>query len=75
MSAMRFVYSRPFVGTVIAGMFDDRWLTDNYRALQTFRLRSAEQAAALEAAKAYARALESSWLPEHYRWLEEQWRA
>ncbi len=33
MAAMRFVYSRPFLSTAIAGMFEDRLLTDNYNAL------------------------------------------
>jgi aryl-alcohol dehydrogenase-like predicted oxidoreductase len=74
MAAMRFVYSRPFLSTAITGMFEDRLLEDNYKALLSYREMTREERAALKAARELAGLLESRWLPEHYRWLDEQWR-
>jgi aryl-alcohol dehydrogenase-like predicted oxidoreductase len=75
MAAMRFVYSRDFVSTAITGMFGERLLEDNYNALATYQQMSREEQAALEAARQVARLLDTTWLPAHYRWLEEQWGA
>jgi hypothetical protein len=75
MAAMRFVYSRDFISTAITGMFDERLLEDNYNALVRYQQTSREERAALEAARQVARLLDSKWLPNQYRWLEEQWRA
>jgi hypothetical protein len=72
---MRFVYARPFLATAITDMFDQQLLDDNYQALTRYQQMRAEERAALEAAGRLARGLGASWLPEHYRWLEEQWRA
>jgi predicted aldo/keto reductase-like oxidoreductase len=74
MAAMRFVFSKPFVSTAITGMFEDRLLEDNYKALTRYREMSRDEHAALNAAREVSRLLEAKWLPEHYRWLEEQWR-
>ena len=74
MAAMRFVYSRPFVSTAIAGMFEDRLLEDNYQALMRSGAMTREEHAALGAAREVAQLLSARWLPEDYRWLEEQWR-
>ena len=76
MSAMRFVYSRPFVATAIAGMFQQELFEDNYAALTRYRESGlgADQKAALEAARTVASLLHDRWLPEEYKWLEEQWR-
>jgi len=35
---------------------------------------SQEEASALNAASRYASLRGSTWLPPHYRWLEEEWR-
>jgi aryl-alcohol dehydrogenase-like predicted oxidoreductase len=75
MAAMRFVYSRDFVSTAITGMFEERLLEDNYQALVNYQQMSREEQAALEAARQVARLLNTTWLPAHYRWLEEQWGA
>ncbi len=75
MAAMRFVYSRSFLSTAITGMFEEQLLEDNYNALARQREIEPEEHAALDAARAMARLAGASWLPEHYRWLEEQWRA
>jgi len=75
MAAMRFVYSRPFVSTAITGMFEDRCLEDNFRALVRYEELKKEETAALKAASRYASLLGGNWLPPHYRWLEEEWRA
>jgi aryl-alcohol dehydrogenase-like predicted oxidoreductase len=75
MAAMRFVYSRDFVSTAITGMFEERLLEDNYKALVNYQQKSREEKAALEAARQVARLLDTTWLPAHYRWLEEQWGA
>jgi len=74
-AALRFVYSRPFLATAITGMFDDQWLEENHQALARYQQMRAEERAALDAASRLARRLGARWLPEHYRWLEEQWRA
>ena len=74
MAAMRFVYAKPFVSTAIAGMFEDRQLQDNYQALTRYGAMTREEHAALGAAQELARLLGAQWLPEDYRWLEEQWR-
>jgi predicted aldo/keto reductase-like oxidoreductase len=75
MAAMRFVYSRKFVSTAITGMFEDRCLEDNYRALTLYEDRQREEAAVLNRASQYASMLGGNWLPPHYRWLEQEWRA
>lgn len=75
MAAMRFVYARRFLSTTITGMFDGVLLEDNYKALTRYQESPPEQRAALEAAREVARLCGSNWLPAHYRWLEEQWRA
>jgi aryl-alcohol dehydrogenase-like predicted oxidoreductase len=75
MAAMRFVYSRDFLSSAIAGMFEERLLEDNYKALVNYQQRGREEQAALEAARQVARLLDKTWLPAHYRWLEEQWGA
>jgi aryl-alcohol dehydrogenase-like predicted oxidoreductase len=75
MAAMRFVYSRDFVSTAIAGMFEERLLEDNYQALANYQQMGREEHAALESARQVARLLNKSWLPAHYQWLEERWGA
>jgi aryl-alcohol dehydrogenase-like predicted oxidoreductase len=75
MAAMRFVYARSFISSAIVGMFEERCLDDNYRALERRGDLQKEEGAALEAAARYASALGARWLPPHYRWLEEHWRA
>ena len=69
------MYSRDFVSSAIAGMFEERLLEDNYKALVNYQQMSREEQAALEAARQVARLLNKAWLPAHYRWLEEQWGA
>jgi aryl-alcohol dehydrogenase-like predicted oxidoreductase len=74
MAAMRFVYSKPFITTAITGMFEDRLLQDNYQALTRAAAMTREEHAALGAARDVAQLLHAKWLPEDYRWLEEEWR-
>jgi predicted aldo/keto reductase-like oxidoreductase len=73
MAAMRFVYSCDFVSTAIAGMFEDRLLEDNYKAMANYQQIGREEHAALEAARQVAKLLNKTWLPAHYQWLEERW--
>jgi aryl-alcohol dehydrogenase-like predicted oxidoreductase len=75
MAAMRFVYSKTFIHSAIAGMFDQQFLDDNYRALASVAGLKTDERAALQAAERVAACLGSDWLPAGYRWLEEQWRA
>jgi aryl-alcohol dehydrogenase-like predicted oxidoreductase len=75
MAALRFVFSRPFLSTAINGMFEDQWLTDNYKALTRYQEQRPQDRAALDGARKLARLCGPNWLPPHYRWLEEQWRA
>jgi aryl-alcohol dehydrogenase-like predicted oxidoreductase len=74
-AAARFVYSRPFIACALAGMFDDQWVEDNYAALARQMKMSREETAALGAARTLAEATRKAWLPPHYRWLDERWRA
>ena len=74
MAAMRFVFAKPFVSTALTGMFEDRCLDDNYRALVRREELKREEASALHAASRYASVLGATWLPPHYRWLEEEWQ-
>jgi aryl-alcohol dehydrogenase-like predicted oxidoreductase len=75
MAAMRFVYSKAFVSTAITGMFEERCLEDNYRAIARYEEFRKAETAVLKAASQYASILGANWLPPHYRWLEEEWRA
>ncbi len=78
-AAIRYAYSRQFLSSVWCGMFDDRWVADNYTALEHYRDLPHHEVAALERALEPARKLAllngRSWLPDHYRWLEDEWRA
>ena len=74
MAAMRFVFRQKFLSTAITGIFEDRLLEDNYKALARYQEQNPEERAALEAAGHVARLYGADWLPAHYRWLEEQWR-
>jgi aryl-alcohol dehydrogenase-like predicted oxidoreductase len=74
MVAMRFVYSRPFLSAAVTGMFEDRLLDDNYKALTRYREMRPEEQSALRSAKQVANLYGANWLRPGYRWLEEQWR-
>jgi aryl-alcohol dehydrogenase-like predicted oxidoreductase len=74
MAAMRFAYSRTFLSAALTGMFEDRLLEDNYKALTRYREMRPQEQAALGAAKRLAELRGASWLRPEYRWLEEQWR-
>ena len=74
MSAMRFVYSRPFLASAVTGMFEDRLLEDNYKALTHYLESRPEEQSALDRARQVASLRGGDWLPPDYRWLEEQWR-
>ena len=73
MAAMRFVYSRPFVAAAVTGMFEDRLLEDNYKALTRYSEMRREEQTALGRARQLASLRGANWLRPHYRWLEEQW--
>ena len=73
-AAMRFNYSRPFLTSVMPGMFQDHELEDNYAALARHRELGRKQTAALDAAKRLIDAHGVAWLPERYRWLDREWR-
>ncbi len=75
MAAMRFVYSKRFIATAIAGMFDDQYLVDNCQALVSYRDHGAEERAALDSAARVASLSQSDWLPDDYRWLDREWSA
>jgi predicted aldo/keto reductase-like oxidoreductase len=73
-AAMRYAFSRPFLSAVMTGMFDDQFLEDNYAALSRYEEMSREEFAVLDAARNVTLLTGARWLPEEYRWLEEQWR-
>jgi aryl-alcohol dehydrogenase-like predicted oxidoreductase len=74
-AALRFVYSQPFMTSAMPGMFQEHELDDNYAALERQQELSRAETDALEAARAVAGATRGKWLPRHYRWLDERWRA
>lgn len=73
MAAMRFVFSRPFINSAITGMFDEQWLDDNYKALDTYKQVKGGQEKALRGAAEAMRKLGPGWLPSQYHWLAKEW--
>lgn len=74
-SALRFVYSRQFITSAMPGMFQEHELDDNYAALQGHMKLSRIDQDVLDAARKLSSAYGPSWLPPHYRWLDQHWRA
>jgi aryl-alcohol dehydrogenase-like predicted oxidoreductase len=74
-AALRFLYSKPFMTSVMPGMFDDYMVDENYQALSRYAELSRDEASALTAAKNLAEIHGRGWLPPSYRWLDERWRA
>jgi aryl-alcohol dehydrogenase-like predicted oxidoreductase len=74
-AALRFVYSRPFITCAMPGMFQDHEVEDNYAALTRHLQLSRAETGALDAARRLAQLHGPAWLPSHYRWLDQQWRA
>ncbi len=74
-AALRFVYSRPFMTAAMPGMFEDETFDDNYAGLTRHLELSRDERAALHAAGRVAAATQGDWLPRHYRWLDQRWRA
>ena len=74
-AAMRYVYSRPFLSSTMAGMFDDQFLIDNHAALSRYEEITREEHAAFDAARRLTRLTGSGWLHDDYQWLDDQWRA
>ena len=75
MAALRFMFTRQFLSTAITGIFEERLLEDNYKALGHYRENRPVEQAALDAAAEVARLAGPGWLPPHYRWLDRGWRA
>ena len=74
-AALRFVYSRPFMTCAMPGMFQDHEVTENYAALQNHLQLNGREQAALDAARQLSVAYGPTWLPPHYRWLDQRWRS
>jgi aryl-alcohol dehydrogenase-like predicted oxidoreductase len=72
-AAMRFVYSKDFLSSVVTGMWDDQWVDDNYKAIGRYSELRHEERAALDAAARVAKLVGPSWLPPDYQWLEDEW--
>lgn len=72
-AAMRFLYSRDFLSSVVTGMWDDQWVDDNYKALGRYSELRHEERAALDAAARVAKLMGPRWLPPDYQWLEDEW--
>ena len=73
-AALRFVYSRSFITSAMPGMFQEREVEDNYAALQS-HLKLSVNEKALDNARQLCQAKGPDWLPQHYRWLDQRWRA
>jgi len=74
-AALRFVYSRPFITSAMPGIFKDHELTENYNALRQHIKLGRADSKVLESARCLAKLSRQQWLPEHYRWLDNQWLA
>lgn len=74
-AALRFVYSRPFITCAMPGMFQDHEVEDNYAALTRYLQTGRTETGALDAARRSITLRGPAWLPHHYRWLDQQWRA
>lgn len=74
-AAMRFVYSKSFITAALPGIFQDADLADNHKALKEQLQLSQAESDVLEQAARVAALQERRWLPRHYRWLDERWRA
>jgi aryl-alcohol dehydrogenase-like predicted oxidoreductase len=74
-AAMRYVYSKRFLSTNLVGMTDEQFVEDNCAALTRDDQLTREEHVALDSARRLTRLAGAGWLPEHYQWLEEQWRA
>jgi predicted aldo/keto reductase-like oxidoreductase len=74
-AAMRYAYSRPFLSCILTGMFDDKFVDDNYAAMSRYDQMTREEHAALDAVRKYTLVAGAGWLPEHYQWLDTEWRA
>ena len=74
-AALRFTYSRPFLTAAMPGMFEDYMVDENYQALQRSLRLSTQERAALDAARRVADEAGPNWLPQHYRWLDREFRA
>jgi predicted aldo/keto reductase-like oxidoreductase len=72
-AAMRFLYSKDFLSSVVTGMWDDQWVDDNYKAMGTYSELRHEERAALDAAARVAKLMGPRWLPPDYQWLEDEW--
>ena len=57
------------------GMFQDHEVEDNYAALTRYLESARADAGVLDAARTMAALRMPDWLPNHYRWLDHQWRA
>ena len=74
-AALRFVFARPFLTCAMPGMFQDHEVEDNYAALTRYMEGARADAGVLDAARTVAALHMPDWLPNHYRWLDHQWRA
>ncbi|MFO0950140.1 MAG: aldo/keto reductase [Isosphaeraceae bacterium] len=73
-AALRFVYSRPFIACAMPGMFQERELDENYAALTRHLKTGPTETGSLDSARRLAARHAPGWLPDHYRWLDQQWR-
>jgi aryl-alcohol dehydrogenase-like predicted oxidoreductase len=74
-AALRFVYSRPFISSAMPGMFDDGMVGENHAALTRHLELARAEVEVLRDAKQLAGVRGRHWLPQHYRWLDQRWKA
>ncbi|MCH2210537.1 MAG: aldo/keto reductase [Fuerstiella sp.] len=74
-AALRYVYSQSFITSAMPGMFQAHEVDDNYAALQRQLMLSQTELDALNAARVLCSTRGPGWLPPHYRWLDQRWRA
>jgi aryl-alcohol dehydrogenase-like predicted oxidoreductase len=74
-ASLRFVFSKPYLSSVLPGMWLDEELEENYVALTAYASGREIPAGPLRAAAAVAELTRQAWLPSRYRWLDQKWKA
>jgi aryl-alcohol dehydrogenase-like predicted oxidoreductase len=73
-AALRFVYSKPFISSVLTGMYLEEELQENCQALMNYAERKQARLGVLGAARELAALSGDGWLPSCYRWLDQRWK-
>lgn len=73
-SALRYLFSKPFLTCALPGMWLEEELEENYRALAAYASGKRAHSPTWEAAARVADMTRQAWLPKRYRWLDQKWK-